>query len=309
MRTHVILDTDIGSDVDDALALALAIASPTSELIAITTVAGNVRYRAKIARRLLELASRDDVPVYAGAAQPLGTGPGFVWFGTEGEGILQEADDRLTVEALPAVEALAQIISARPSVEIVAIGPLTNVAGVVQRFPHLLHCIKRLTIMGGHFRPALIGNRALPLGVDYNLCSDPEAAVIVFRSGIPIQLVTLDVSLQTWISIDDVACILSSGSPLLAAIAEASRIWMPVMHTIFRGFNASPPSSVAAFLHDPLALACATDEGFCSFEDAFIEPILDGGGFRTLESVCDKSEAVRLRCTSNVDSAPFARSF
>ncbi len=308
MSRPIVLDTDMGSDVDDALALALTLASPELELLAVTTVTRDVRRRAAIARRLLDLAGRPEVPVYAGEAKALGPGPGFVWFGIEGEGILDPgADPR--VEPRPAVDALAELLRARPGTEIVAVGPLTNVATLIRRAPDVVPAIGRLTVMGGHIRRVAIGDVALPHGVDYNLCSDPDASIIVLRAGIPTRLVTADVTLATWITTDDVARIAAVGTPLHAALARAIRLWMPVMHGLFAGFGAPPAPATAAYLHDPLALACAFDESFCTFEDLAIEPALVDGVFRTIERERATAETAPLRCATAVDAERFRRFF
>ena len=101
MPRRIVLDTDIGTDVDDALALALALASPELELVAITTVSGDTSLRARIAARLLALAGRADVPVHAGCEQPLAAGGGFAQGGHEGEGILDGGPDDFSAQ--PAV--------------------------------------------------------------------------------------------------------------------------------------------------------------------------------------------------------------
>src|SRR5262249_61032694 len=107
MPRRIVLDTDIGTDVDDALALALAVASPELELVAVTTVSGDATLRARIAARLLALAGRGDVPVHAGCARPLGGRSGFAWTGGEGTGILDGTTDAIARE--PAVDALLRL--------------------------------------------------------------------------------------------------------------------------------------------------------------------------------------------------------
>jgi purine nucleosidase len=113
MARRIVLDTDMGSDVDDALCLALALASPEIELVAVTHVAGDTRLRARISRRLLDLAGRDEVPVFAGRRLPLAGGADrFVWFGNEGLGILDAADAG-RVEDEDAVDASSDCSRAR----------------------------------------------------------------------------------------------------------------------------------------------------------------------------------------------------
>ena len=168
MGRRVVLDTDIGTDVDDALALALALASPELELVAVTTVSGDTTLRARIAARLLALAGRTDVPVHAGCAEPLGGTAGFAWFGHEGDGILDRSRDAVAPE--PAVDALLRLFREQDGLELVTIGPLTNVAVALERDPGLAGRIARLTAMGGWLRgvrhrrqPAAAGGRLQPV--------------------------------------------------------------------------------------------------------------------------------------------------
>ena len=158
MGRRIVLDTDIGTDVDDALALALALASPELELVAVTTVSGDTTLRGRIAARLLALAGRTDVPVHAGCAEPLGGTAGFAWFGHEGDGILDRSRDAVAPE--PAVDALLRLFREQDGLELVTIGPLTNVAVALERDPGLARRIARLTAMGGWLREVVIGGQA-----------------------------------------------------------------------------------------------------------------------------------------------------
>ena len=152
MPRRIVLDTDIGTDVDDALALALALASPELELVAVTTVAGDTALRARIAARLLALAGRADIPAHAGCAHALSSPGGFAWFGHEGDGILDGSRDSVAEE--PAVDALLRLFRAADDLELVAIGPLTNVAVALERDPTFARRVARLTVMGGWLRGA-----------------------------------------------------------------------------------------------------------------------------------------------------------
>src|SRR5262249_37867116 len=135
MRRRIVLDTDIGTDVDDALALALALASPEIELVAVPTASGDTALRARIAARLLALAGRTEVPVHAGCTRPLGGGAGFAWFGHEGDGILDGSRD--AIASTPAADALVQLFRREQGLELVTVGPLTNVAVAPERGPGL----------------------------------------------------------------------------------------------------------------------------------------------------------------------------
>jgi inosine-uridine nucleoside N-ribohydrolase len=300
---RIVLDTDIGTDVDDALALALALASPEIELVAVTTVSGDTAVRARIAARLLALAGRADVPVHAGCTEPLGGTAGFAWFGHEGDGILDGSRDAIAPE--PAVDALSRLFRQADDLELVTVGPLTNVAVALERDPALAGRIVRLTAMGGWLRGVTIGKKPLPPAVDYNLCSDPVASRRVLSAGIPTRLVPADVTVRVWLTDADVGALERSASALHAALARAVRVWSPLQRNLFAGLGAPLPAENAAFLHDPLALACAHDESFCSIEELVIEPVTVDGVFRTRVCAPGASAGFRMRCATAVHATRF----
>ena len=308
---RLVLDTDLGSDVDDALCLALALASPEIDLVAVTTVSRESRLRARVARKLLDLAGRRDVPVFAGCERPRGGGEAFVWFGIEGDGILQPEDreDGAGPPGEHAVDALARLLRAHDGLEICAVGPLTNVAELVAREPGLVPRLGRLTVMGGHLRRVAYGGATFPHGVDYNLCSDAASSLRVLSAGLPTRLVTADVTLRTWMGPLDLDRIEAAGSPLLAALGRAIRLWTPVMRNVFSGLGARMGDDNVAFLHDPLALAAVYDESFCRFEDLAIEPAIVDGVFRTIERAAPSAVTRRMRCATSVDAERFRAHF
>jgi purine nucleosidase len=294
MRRRIVLDTDMGSDVDDALCLALALASPEIELVAVTHVARDTQLRARISRHLLDLAGRSDVPVFAGCSDPISAGTSrFVWFGHEGKGILDDATQP-SVSPEHAVDALLRLFRTHDDLELVAVGPMTNVAAALRRDPSFAGRVRQLTLMGGHLRRFEHSGRVFDFGVDYNLCSDPDASIELLRAGIKTRLVTADVTFRTWLSEDDVRQIQTRRTPFHRALCAAIRIWMN-------------PGNVT-FLHDPLALACTFDESFCTFEDLSIEASIEAGLFRTRESRPGAS-AFPMRCATAVDAERFRNFF
>lgn len=315
MKRRLVLDTDIGSDVDDALCLALALASPELELIAVTTVSRRPRLRAAIARRLLDLAGRRDVPVFVGCESPLSGGETFVWFGNEGKGILADSEIAAAEPASAgradesAVDALARLLRSHDDLEICAVGPLTNLGALLRRDAEACRRVRCLTIMGGHLRRVAYGGATFPHGVDYNLCSDADASQEVLGAGLPIRLVTADVTLQTWITPRDRRRLAEHGAPLHAALARAVEAWTPVMGQIFSGFGAAMGDDNAAFLHDPLALASIYDESFCEFADLEVEPGMQDGVFRTIERPSKTRATRRMRCALSVDAPRFRAHF
>jgi inosine-uridine nucleoside N-ribohydrolase len=163
MTHRIVLDTDMGTDVDDALCLALALASPEIDLVAVTHVSRDTRLRAAITRRLLELAGRPEIPVHPGCSVPLDGGETFAWFGHEAQGIVNP--DEVTDSSISpehSLEAMIRLFRADPGLELVAVGPLTNIAAALRREPTLAKSISRLTIMGGHIRRVAYGGQAFP---------------------------------------------------------------------------------------------------------------------------------------------------
>ena len=125
----IILDTDIGTDVDDCLALALCLVSSELKLTAVTTVYGDARLRALIVLKLLALRDVNDVPVAVGAEKPLLDRVPIYWEGHEGQGILTPEDSALTPVSEHAADLIARTVMAQPGeIILIAIGPLTNVA-------------------------------------------------------------------------------------------------------------------------------------------------------------------------------------
>ena len=190
----LIIDSDPG--LDDALAIGLAAASPGIRLLAVTTVGGNadVARCTENALRLLHVFGRDDVPVAEGAAGAL---LGSVVRATEvhGEsGIGSTVLPPAPTAALPegAVALMARLIEASPEpVAIAPIGPLTNIALLLRLYPALAARISHICLMGGS-----IGEGNTTASAEFNIIADPEAADVVFRSGIPITMIGLDVTHQ-----------------------------------------------------------------------------------------------------------------
>lgn len=308
-RRRIVLDTDMGTDADDALCLALALAAPELDLVAVTTVSADSRRRAAIARRLLDLAGRSDVPVHAGLSAPRTPGASFLWLGDEGDFLLARDEAVAGVSDEPAVDALLRLLRAGDGLEVVAVGPLTNLAAAIERDPSVATRIARLTVMGGHIRRVAYEGHEFPHGVDYNLCCDGASSRLVLSAGMPIRLVTADVTLATWIGPADLAAIEAVATPFHAAIGAAVRAWTPHMRDIFGGMGAPIAAHNVAFLHDPLALACVYDESFCRFEDLAIEPALGDGPFRTIERARPGAATRPMRCATTVDAGRFRRHF
>lgn len=249
-RRRVVLDCDPGHD--DAMAILLAAASPAIELEAITTVSGNQTLdRVTLnARRVCSVAGIDSVPIAAGCAVPLvreRIGAADI----HGESGLDGVDWDVPTVSLDPRDAVDLIIELalrdepRP-LTVVAVGPLTNIATALARAPRLAERIDRVTIMGG-----AIGLGNWTPSAEFNIYADPEAADIVFRSGIPITLVPLEVTHQALAT-----------EPILARIAALDTPVARMSHALLRYF-AETYERVFGFpapaVHDPCAVAAVID--------------------------------------------------
>jgi purine nucleosidase len=183
---NLLIDTDTASD--DAVALIMALRSPNVNVLAITVVAGNVSVDQGTRNALFtaELCG-SQVPVYTGAAAPLARPlEDASWFhGQDGLGDHGYVPANRAAEDESAVDALVRIIAANPGIEIITLGPLTNLALALQQEPGLAANVSRCVVMGG--APCCEGN--VTPAAEYNFWVDPEAARVVLRSQLPIELV------------------------------------------------------------------------------------------------------------------------
>lgn len=244
------IDTDIGGDIDDALAILLALSHPEAEILGVSTVFGNTRARARIARTLLLLGGRD-VPVYAGAELP--------------ERARRVFHDDVDPNSLPptylkafdgaevgtgAAEALARALRENDDVRVVTLGALTNIAKLLREYPREAEKIGLLCIMGA----------ASEWNVnEFNVTCDPEAADRVFSSKIPKKLVTLDVTFRCALSEAQIARLSACGSECVRTVLRMSRLWAGGM-----------------VLHDPLALVAALCDRFLTFRPGDLKVELAG---------------------------------
>ena len=192
MPVPILIDCDPGHD--DAMALLLALASPEVELLGVTTVHGNTSLANTTANalRVLELAGRTDVPVAAGADRPLVRDPHDA-ADVHGETGLDGPDLPAAITApvdAHAVDFLAErLLGAAAPVTLVPVGPLTNVALLLARWPEAAARIGRVVLMGG----ATAEGNVTP-AAEFNIWADPEAAARVFASGLDVTMVGLDVT-------------------------------------------------------------------------------------------------------------------
>jgi purine nucleosidase len=275
MATRIWIDTDLGTDVDDALALALALRHPELELVGVSTVFGDVELRARMVEALLRLGGAEGVPVLVGLGKPLTEGRIGIMFGHEGRGLFEDASPRIRTEsdanASRRVEALAEAIEAARADALVAIGPLTNVAALLRAGVQL----PRLSIMGGKTTPVKI-EAMTPTIDEWNWHCDPDAATTLLEQeppsvGLP-RIFPAEVTFRTPISSADHAA-LAGGDSLCRALASLGEIWLDKLEQI----GVSRPQIL---LHDPLTVASLPAPDLCPMEPLRLETDEEAGCVR-----------------------------
>jgi len=245
-KRPLILDCDPG--IDDAIALFAAFQSPEFDLLAITTVAGNVgiEHTTRNALQLCEVANVD-VPVARGASRPLFRSAVFADHVHGKTGLRTLVLPAPTKQADPnAVDVIRQAILAHPhELEILAVGPLTNIAQVFLLDPSLPKLVKRITIMGGGHQH---GNMT-PAG-EFNIVVDPEAARIVFEAGVPLHMIGLDVTMAEGLFPLEIDNYFSVSNPQTKVIHH---ILKDMVYAEGKQFKA------AAYIHDAMALLYMID--------------------------------------------------
>ncbi len=258
---RVIIDTDPG--VDDALALLLAMRSPELTIEAITPVAGNVPLQLTLtnALRLVEIAGRTDIPVAAGARVPLVRRLVTATYahGENGLGGAVFPEPTTKPVAEPAAEYIRKIVLKYPhEVTLITLGPLTNIATALSSDPELAGMVRGLTMMGG----SLSGGNITP-AAEFNIYVDPEAARIVFQSGIPITMVGLDVTRKTSLTEEHVRVLEAAQNPVSQAAAKIGR--NAIKHNRERGFLVGPN------MHDSLAVAAFLDPTILKWQEHYVD--------------------------------------
>jgi len=353
MPQKVVIDTDFGTDADDAIAVALAMASDEIEVQAFTVVGRQSVYRKQMLENFLSRLGSDCAipPVYAGwdapppaaygfwlgsganafpsagfgtSLNPLGAGYQFNWFGDEGT--LDPNSPTYAVAApqhagYATFEAGAQLVQllSQKDVEFIGIGPLTNLYQALAN-PTLSGkniSIPQMTIMGVHLQPTLYGKTSkgadnfISAAVDYNLGSDIVSALYVLselaQAGAKppgriggAKWVTADVTLKTWLTCEQLALLAASSNPFLQALVRIIREWTPIQTNLF-GVDLDN----AAFLHDPLTLACSFSDDWCDFQPLDLELVLTNNlGLRWIERDQPMSNTIALNCAVSVKTPP-----
>ncbi|WP_299748843.1 nucleoside hydrolase [uncultured Tateyamaria sp.] len=244
----IIIDTDPGQD--DAVAILLALASPEDvDVLGITAVAGNVplELTAKNARIICELAGKTDVPVFAGCDRPLGRDLVTAEHvhgktGLDGPSL---PDPQMPLQEQHAVDFIIETVRAHDTgtITLCPLGPLTNVATAFQRAPDIVEKVQQIVLMGGAYFE--VGN--ITPTAEFNIYVDPEAADIVFKSGVDIVVMPLDVTHKALVTKPRNDAFRALGTPVGVAVAE--------MTDFFERFDKEKYGSAGAPLHDPCVTA------------------------------------------------------
>ena len=261
----VIFDTDIGTDVDDILALVLLAKSPELQLIGVTTVYGDTLLRARIAQVTCNLLHRKEIAVVPGEQRTL-TGRQIYWSGQEGYGV-PDLDKAKISDSIQAVQYLVENAEHYAgNLEVLATGPLTNIAAAISKSPNAFSRINHLYLMGGAFWM----DRS-----EHNIKCDPEAAKIVFSSGIPITAIGLDLTLRVLLGEKDLRRIARIEGGVGALLEDQILRWWDLWQ-----IRANHP-------HDPLAALAMVRPDLFVFETWGVEISSDGrreGVTRLVES-------------------------
>lgn len=271
INNRIILDTDIGSDLDDALALACILGSPDVTLEAITTVYGNTTVRAGIAARLCELAGHTGSPIVPGLRTPK-SGKDVWWAGFEGSNFDSLESDLIKADD-DAPEFLVRHVAEHPAaIDILAIGPLTNIAAAIELDPSFARNVRHLYVMGGDFGRSF---------AEHNFTSDADAAKVVFDSAIRCTVTGLDATTTVRLEQHDFDEIEHSGALGTALSREIASF---LTHT---QQDWSHP-------HDPISLLPLLDDSSFQYAYGRIEIAVHGAEVGTSRLVPDDDGPARV---------------
>jgi purine nucleosidase len=283
-RVPVIFDTDIGTDIDDAYALAALLARPDLEVLGVTTVSSDAAARARLAAKLLKVAGGDwhKVPVHAGISTPTQYMKQVEW---------AKDFSSPNLHTSGGVEFMRREINARPGVVIIAVGELTNVAALLESEPGIGKKIAAISLMGGSiYRGYAAGSKPEP---EWNIRSNAKAAKTVFESGVPLLVAPLDSTADLKLTPEMRVQIYSRGTPLNDALGALDQIWRYTNH-----WKGDMPT-----LFDVLAIELVNPRSPYKLSDLRIEVDTDG---LTRPVPAGKANA---RVALEVDIAAFMKNF
>ncbi len=246
----IIIDTDIGDDVDDALALAFAIKSNEFDILGISTVFKNIKSRADLAYELLCLLDKSEIPIFEGIGNPIVCNVNPKEIPCQCKILAESSRPR---NNLHAVDFIIDSVKNNSDLTIAAIGPLTNIAVAILKAPEIM-CNAKIVMMGG----VLSAHEP-----EWNIICDPEAANIVMQSGADLKFIGLDVTIPCGLSEEVITKIQNSKKADVKFLGKLIEAW-------------KKESGFGVTLHDPLVFEYLIDESIISFEKKFIQIELNG---------------------------------
>ena len=239
----ILLDTDIGSDIDDALCLAYLLNQPRCEILGIATCSSEPKKRAEIVDSMCRYMDRE-IPIFPGRDMPL-LGKQLQVAVHQYE-VVSKLPHKTEFPANRAIDFMREMIETYPhEVTLLPIGPLTNIGALFAAYPHLIPLAKEVSFMGGSYFPEAIAF----IADEWNIKNDPVAAKIVFDSGVPIRVAGLDVSLKLKIRCTDFLA--ASHAKVMEPVALYAKKFLERTNDMY--------------FHDPLVAAYLFEDGICHF--------------------------------------------
>lgn len=269
-KMKVILDTDIGGDIDDAWALAFVISHENFEPLGITITDGNTPARARIACKMLHLTGRRDLPVAVGRKTNDGFDFQFAW--------AEDFGARKPIEQ-PAADFIVETIKRHPGeVTLIAVGPLQNVADALRKEPNLGNYVKRVVLMSGCVYGRAGGQPVIP---EWNVVASTKDSQVVYGTDLPLTIVPLDSTTHVQLKQEERERVRGYRSPLTRSLEALYRLWL-----------SSPQSRMT--LHDQLAVAETASPGTFFGKKETVPLIVDDKGYTRVDREKGKPVSVCL---------------
>lgn len=291
-KIKVILDTDIGDDIDDAFALALVLNSPEIDLMGVTTVFRNAFKRAKMAKYIIN-TYKHDINVYAGIDEPFEQNVDELIIESvkvkerldeNGKYLIPQWQDEMKngiVEEKSAVDFIIETVHKYPGeIVLMGIGPFTNIASALLKNPSIKDEIKEIRIMGGRVYPSYPG--------EWNVLCDPEAAKIVYNSGVKMSAIGVNVTENCTLDNDNIEALKNSN--------DKCKVIFELMLKWFIHYDNRTPT-----MHDPLSVATLIDPSIVDFNEGYVDVSLEKPKRGLTEIVNNGNKKIRVAKSFNKD--------
>jgi purine nucleosidase/pyrimidine-specific ribonucleoside hydrolase len=292
MLPKVIIDTDIGDDIDDSFALLMAVLSNKMDIIGITTCFRDSRKRARIVKSLLNSIS-SDIEVYAGEDLPMNKNiiyAEFDKFNNDGEAIMPyyfSEMENLSISSTNAIDFIIDSVKKYPNeITVISIGPLTNLAKVEEKSPETYKLIKSILFMGGQTESIF---------KEWNVRCDVEAAKKVFSTGVPLKVIGLNVTSQCKLSLEDVAQVMKL----------EDKDYGSLLKRMLKAYLDFFDGKRLPVMHDPLTIACYYSD-FCEYETHRVD-VIDKGTERGRTIINPNSSNLEIAVANNVNVKEFLK--